>query len=167
MHITLAQCLIVGHKWHTCRVMREHLSQSLLLHLAQDTLGLMLLCRWWVWCCLVSNGKTPILHRRRPLRLHLERPLVEALPSTMGIDPLQSRCRQTGSLGSLKSCWGGNLSAVLTLPSLEMAPMRIGQHGGQIGFLSRPTQGITRSVSGVSNILHSDSASVYTDLVQR
>lgn len=148
MQIALAQCLIVGHKWHTCRVMREHLSQPLLLHLAQGTLGLMSLCCWRLWCCFVSSGKAPILHRRRSLRLHLERHLVETLPSSMGIDPLQGRCRQTGNLSGLESCWGGNLSAVLTLPSLEMAPMRIGQHGRQIGFLSRPIQGITRSVSG-------------------
>lgn len=91
-------------------------SQSLLLDLAQDIVWLWLL----VYCSLVSKRKIPILHGLCSL-LHLEGPCVEALASSMSIEPLQCRCRETGSFRGLEGCRGRDLSAVLSLPFLEVA----------------------------------------------
>ena len=89
--------------------------QSLLLKFTQNTLGLLL------YCCLVSNGKFPILH--------LKSSLVETLSSSVGMNPLQCRSGKSGSFGGLEGCWGRNLSTMLSMSFLEVTPMRIGHHG--------------------------------------
>lgn len=89
-------------------------SQSLLLDLAQDIVRLLWLL---LYCSLVSKRKFPILHGLCSL-LHMEGPCVEALTSSMSIEPLQCRCRETGNFRGLEGCRGRDLSAVLSLPFL-------------------------------------------------
>lgn len=130
--------------------------QSLLLKFTQNTLGLLL------YCCLVSNGKFPILH--------LKSSLVETLSSSVGVDPLQCRPGKSGSFGGLKGCWGGNLSTMLSMPFLEVTPMRIGHHGGWRGDRSVLVLDLCRRGSpgqslNLAYILLN--AHVYTHLVQR
>lgn len=122
LQVPLAERVAVGHQGHRCRISGIHLmslpSQSLLLDLAQDILWLCLL----MYCSLVSKRKIPILHGLCSL-LHLKGPCVEALASSMSIEPLQCRRRETGNLRRLEGCRGRDLSAVLPLPFLEVASM--------------------------------------------
>jgi len=126
MQVSLAERVAVGHQWHGCRIRGIYLtslsSQSLLLDLAQDIVWLLWSLRLSLYCSLVSKREFPILHGLC-LLLHVEGPSVKALASSMSIEPLQCRCRETGNFRGLEGCRGRDLSAVLSLPFLEAASM--------------------------------------------